>query len=132
MWFVFSSTGRESNNRRYAVFESAVLLSDMMQCNSSIHEICVWTEVGIVIDLHFSLYRTRDLSDPERHRLHMTVETKECVIGTRIIIALGFTTGLRQSETKLRTCRFPDFVFFLRSLFINPYPANVENRVSSK
>jgi hypothetical protein len=120
MWFVFSSTARESNNRCWAVFESTVLLSYMMQCNLSIHKICVWTEIGVVIDLHCSMYRTctHDFSDLERHRLHMTVESKECVIGTRNIIALGFTTDLRQSGTKLRTRCFPDFVSFLRGLFL--------------
>jgi len=117
-WFVFSSTGRESNNRRYTFLKVLFLLSDIMQCNLSIRKICVWTEVGVVIDLHCSLYSTHDLSHPEPHWPHMTVEFKECVIGARNIIALGFTTGLRQSGTKLRTRRFPDFDFFLRSLFL--------------
>jgi hypothetical protein len=65
LWFVFSSTGRESSNRCHTVCESTVLLLDTMQCNLSVHKICVWTEFGVVIKLLYSLYYTNDLSDPD-------------------------------------------------------------------
>jgi hypothetical protein len=101
--------GNQTTDATLFFFLSTVLLSDMMQCNLIIHKISARTKVGVVIDSHCSLYRTHDFSDPERHWLYMTVESKEFVIGTRNIILLGFTVDLRQSRTKLQTRRFPYF-----------------------
>lgn len=99
--------------------ESTVLLLDTMQCNLSVHKVCVWTEFGVVIKLHYSLYYTNDLSDPDATDLTWPLNKRGGCDSTRNMISLSFTTGLRQSVMKLWTHRFPDFVFFLRSLFSN-------------